>query len=87
MRTLALYAVENNEPYSELPSYDELLRTLGIGIKVVDECHLNFNTNALIDLKSNVKMNIYLSATYQRSSYQGRKIFNMVFPTELKFGS
>lgn len=86
MRTLALYAVENNEPYSELPSYDELLRTLGIGIKVVDECHLNFNTNALIDLKSNVKMNIYLSATYQRSSYQGRKIFNMVFPTELKFG-
>ena len=86
MRTLALYAVENNSPYSELPSYEELIKVLGIGVKVVDECHLNFNTNVLIDLKSNIKMNIYLSATYQRSSYQGRKIFNTVFPSELKFG-
>ena len=86
MRTLALYAVENNAPYSELPSYNELIKVLGIGVKVVDECHLNFNTNVLIDLKSNIKMNIYLSATYQRSSYQGRKIFNMVFPAELKYG-
>lgn len=86
MRTLALYAVENNAPYSELPPYNELIKVLGIGVKVVDECHLNFNTNVLIDLKSNIKMNIYLSATYQRSSYQGRKIFNMVFPAELKYG-
>ena len=86
MRTLSLYAVEPTVPYSELPSYDELLHKLAIGVKIVDECHLNFNTNTLIDLYSNVKINIYLSATYQRSSYQGRKIFDMVFPAELKFG-
>lgn len=86
MRTLDLYAVKCEGAYAELPSYEELIKTLGIGVKVVDECHLNFNTNVLIDLKSNIKMNIYLSATYQRSSYQGRKIFNMVFPAELKFG-
>ena len=86
MRTLDLYAVKCDGVYAELPSYEELVKTLGIGVKVVDECHLNFNTNVLIDLKSNIKMNIYLSATYQRSSYQGRKIFNMVFPAELKFG-
>ena len=86
MRTLALYSVENSEPYASLPPYNELISKLGIGVKVVDECHLNFNTNVLIDLKSNVKINIYLSATYQRSSYQGKKIFNMVFPAELKFG-
>jgi superfamily II DNA or RNA helicase len=86
MRTLSLYAVSNEPPYNELPPYDELLRKLAIGVKIVDECHLNFNTNTLIDLYSNVKMNIYLSATYQRSNYQGRKIFNLVFPEELKFG-
>ena len=86
MRTLDLYAVKCEGAYAELPPYEELIKTLGIGVKVVDECHLNFNTNVLIDLKSNIKMNIYLSATYQRSSYQGRKIFNMVFPAELKFG-
>lgn len=85
-RTLSLYAVSNNPPYSELPSYEELLKQLQIGTKIVDECHLNFNTNTLIDLYSNVKMNIYLSATYQRSNYQGRKIFNLVFPEEYKFG-
>lgn len=86
MRTLDLYAVKCEGAYAELPPYNELVKVLGIGVKVVDECHLNFNTNVLIDLKSNIKMNIYLSATYQRSSYQGRKIFDMVFPSELKFG-
>lgn len=86
MRTLDLYAVKCEGAYAELPPYNELIKVLGIGVKVVDECHLNFNTNVLIDLKSNIKMNIYLSATYQRSSYQGRKIFDMVFPSELKFG-
>ena len=86
MRTLDLYAVKCDGAYAELPPYNELIKVLGIGVKVVDECHLNFNTNVLIDLKSNIKMNIYLSATYQRSSYQGRKIFDMVFPAELKFG-
>jgi superfamily II DNA or RNA helicase len=83
-RTLALYAV--NQSYSSLPDYESFLEEFGIGLAIVDECHLNFNTNVLIDLKTNIKYRIYLSATYQRSNPQGRRIFDTVFPKKLRFG-
>ena len=85
-RTLALYCVSPEGPYAQLPSYQKLQEVIGFGIKVVDECHLNFNTNSLIDYRTNIKMNIYLSATYQRSDSQGARIFNTYFPEELKYG-
>lgn len=85
-RTLDLYAVERAEGYKNLRSYNELCEVLGIGIKIIDECHLRFATNSQIDFRSNIKMNIYLSATYQRNSRDGRRIFDMYFPPEMKFG-
>lgn len=85
-RTLDLYAVERADGYNELRSYEELCKVLGIGVKVIDECHLKFGTNSQIDFRSNIKINIYLSATYQRNSRDGRRIFNMYFPAELKYG-
>lgn len=85
-RTLAMYAINPTVPYNQLPSYSKLQKRLGIGLKIIDECHMNFNTNAQIDFLSNIQTNIYLSATYQRSSTQGKRIFNMYFPSELKFG-
>lgn len=85
-RTLVNYAVEPSTPYSELPPYDELLKVLGIGVLVHDEVHLNFYANTQIDLKSNVKHNIFLSATYARSDPYGKKIFNVVFPSDVVHG-
>ena len=85
-RTLYLYAVERTSTYAELPSYDEFLQAFGIGIKIVDECHLGFHATAQIDMRSNIETNIYLSATYQRSNPQGKKIFNLVFPPNMKYG-
>lgn len=85
-RTLALYSLDCDGAYAQLPSYQKLQETIGFGVKVIDECHLNFNTNSLIDYKSNIKMNIYLSATYQRSDSQGARIFNTYFPAEMKYG-
>ena len=85
-RTLSLYAVENKFPYDHLPSYDKFQQKLGFGILVHDETHLNFYTNTQIDMRSNIKHNIFLSATYQRSDYQGKKIFNTVFPADKLFG-
>lgn len=86
-RTMTNYILEPQNKYTKIPSYTSLCETLGIGTKIIDECHLNFNTNSLIDMKSNIKVNIYLSATYQRSSRDGRRIFNMYFPDKLKFGN
>jgi len=85
-RTLDLYTVENAEGYNKLRTYEELCTVLGIGIKVIDECHLKFGTNSQIDFRSNIKINIYLSATYQRNSRDGKRIFDMYFPAELKYG-
>lgn len=85
-RTLVNYAVEPSTPYSELPPYNELLKALGIGVLVHDEVHLNFYANTQIDLKSNVKHNIFLSATYARSDPYGKKIFNVVFPSDVVYG-
>lgn len=86
-RTMANYILEPEGNYKKIPSFTKLCEAVGIGIKIVDECHLNFATNCMIDLHSNIKVNIYLSATYQRSSRDGRRIFNMYFPEKLKYGS
>ena len=86
-RTLLLYAQSKTDSYDDLPSYREFQHQFGIGVKIIDEVHLGFNTNVLIDLYSNIKHNIYLSATYGRSNYTGKRIFNTVFPPELVYGS
>lgn len=86
-RTLAMYAIDQLDPYTTLPSYAEFQQKVGFGVLVHDETHLNFYTNTQIDIRSNIKHNIFLSATYQRSDYQGNRIFNMVFPRELLFGA
>ena len=78
--TLRSYIVNNNPPYNLIPSYQEFLELYGIGIKVIDEFHLNFSIITTIDLRSNVENNIYLSATPKRSSKQEERIFNLIFP-------
>lgn len=85
-RTLLLYATAQNN-YEGLPSYQDFQRDFGIGVKIIDEVHLGFNTNVLIDLRSNIKHNIYLSATYGRSNQSGKRIFNTVFPPSVIYGT
>lgn len=84
--TLRPYMAGVNAPYTTIPSYKEFLQMYGIGIKVVDEFHLNFSTLVAVDLRSNVKHNLYLSATPKRSSKQEKKIFDLVFPKEIISG-
>ena len=85
-RTLVSYAVNPKGQYELLPSYAKFQEILGIGMKIMDEVHLGFHANTKVDLVSNIAHNIYLSATYQRNHYQGKRIFDMVFPRELRFG-
>ncbi len=84
--TLRPYMVGCNAPYNVIPSYPKFLEHFQIGIKVVDEFHLNFGTLVSIDLRSNVKHNLYLSATPKRSSKQEKKIFDFVFPPKIISG-
>lgn len=85
LQTLRAYC-NGEEPYDILPSFSEFLEIMGVGVKIVDECHMNFHTNVMIDLQARVPVNIYLSATYLRSDAGGRRIFDMIFPKEDRFG-
>ena len=85
-RTLLNYAVNPQMPYNQLRPYQALCKKIGFGIKIIDELHLGFYGNTQLDLVSNIYHNIYLSATYMRSDYQGKKLFNMIYPEELRFG-
>ena len=54
-----------------------LFKHLKIGLKIVDEAHLFFANMIKLDLYSNCKKNIYLTATFDRSDYKERKLFNL----------
>lgn len=73
-------------PYNQYPDFNQLLKMLGIGTRVTDEVHLNFSANVIIDLHSEILHNIYLSATYERSDADGKKIFNIVYPPSMRYG-
>lgn len=54
-------------------------RNLGIGVKVIDEAHLEFKDTLLMDFLFNIRRNIYLTATDGRSQRSENTIFKHVF--------
>lgn len=64
----------------------DMMIHLGIGIKINDECHDNFHGIMSIDLMINIPINIYLSATYIRNNPSTKKIFNTIFPKDIRYG-
>ena len=86
LETLRRY-VNREENYKDIPSYAKFIKYFGIDTKVVDECHLNFKTNTFIDLHSNIRNNIYLTATFTSTNKQTRKIFDRIYPTDIRYGA
>ena len=56
-----------------------ITRNLGIGLKIIDEAHLEFRDTLMMDFVFNVKRNLYLTATDGRSSRDENSIFRHVF--------
>jgi len=84
--TLRNYIKYDGLVYGDLPTYTEFLEEFGIGIKFIDEFHLNFKAIKMIDLVSNCKYNFYLSATPKRSLKDANRIFRIMFPEDIIFG-
>ena len=61
----------------------DITKNLGIGLKIIDEAHLEFRDTLLIDTVFNVKRNLYLTATDGRSSKDENSIFRHVFSNAL----
>ena len=85
LETLRPYTY-NVGAYRELLPYENFLKRYDVGIKVIDEAHLNFHAGLKIDLKSIVPQNIYLTATFTKAGTV-KRIFNKVYPDEIKYGS
>lgn len=57
----------------------ELFAYLGIGLKIYDECHMNFDNMAMIDFYTNTHTTLYLTATLARSDYEENEIYKLYF--------
>lgn len=57
----------------------KITENLGIGLKIIDEAHLEFKDTLLMDAVMNVKRNVYLTATAGRSNRDENSIFRHVF--------
>lgn len=56
-----------------------ITKNLGIGLKIIDEAHLEFRDTLFMDFCFNVKRNLYLTATGGRSDREENSIFKHVF--------
>lgn len=68
--------------YGEKYGYDkisELFIRLRVGIKYIDEAHLNFKAMMMIDFYTNTYKNYYLTATPLRSDEDENRIYKMYF--------
>lgn len=63
----------------------ELFRHLKTGVKIYDEAHLNFANIIKIDLNTNTKKTIYLTATFGRTNRYEDRLFNICFSNLVKF--
>lgn len=86
LETVRAYA-NGQGNYQDLPPYNEFLRMYGVGTKIYDEVHRNFHALTLMDLKCDVNTNIYLTATFTTANKGLKKIFECVYPHDMRFGA
>ena len=86
LRTAMSY-IEHKDEYAKLPTFAKFQEVCGFGFKCFDEVHMQFNAKTKVDLCCNIKNNIYLSATYLRTNLAEKRIFDMVFPHELRYSA
>lgn len=80
-------------PYAQDPEvealysdFDSLMHHLNVGVRVIDEAHLNFHANYICDLRLNPAKTIVLTATFDNARPDVKKIFDTHYPPEIRFG-
>lgn len=64
----------------------ELFQKIKVGVKIYDEAHLEFANIVKLDLYTNTKRTIYLTATFARSEFRENKLFSLCFKNIAKYG-
>jgi superfamily II DNA or RNA helicase len=78
--------IDDSAESGDIEAPQKLIERLGIGVKIIDECHMSFRAVVKIDLSFDIRLNLYLSATYVRTNRQSNRIFNIIFDREVKYG-
>jgi hypothetical protein len=63
----------------------ELFQTLGIGLRAIDEVHMSFHLNFMIDLYTHVDRSIALSATLISDDPFTMRMFQVAYPNEMRY--
>lgn len=80
-RTLASFMQDNPN------NFNEFINKYGIGIKVIDEAHVEVRNTVMLDGFSNVAETIYLTATPKRSNPIEDVVYQRIFKSVAKFDS
>lgn len=59
--------------------FQEMIEKTRAGVKIIDEAHMDLRTNVLIDCFTNIKKNIYLTASAYRGDRFENEIFKKIF--------
>jgi len=65
---------------------NDLFQKLGIGNKIFDEAHIEWRNIFYIDINTDVKHTIYLTATPARSQYNEQEVYSRLFDGIVTFG-
>jgi hypothetical protein len=68
------------------PKFQEMIERTKAGVKIIDEAHMDLRTNVLIDCYTNIKKNIYLTASALRGDRFENEIFKKLFHAVPIFG-
>jgi len=80
-RTLQVYGEKNG-----WDKISNLFKKIAIGVKVIDEAHIEFYNTLKIDFYTNTKKTFYLTANFERSEHKDNKLFNLCFKNIAKYG-
>jgi superfamily II DNA or RNA helicase len=75
--------------YAKSHSWEEVglfFKHIKVGVKIYDEAHMEFENIIRIDLHTNTKKTFYLTANFQRSSYDENKLFATCFRNVVQYG-
>lgn len=76
---IAIHRTLGNMLTNDMNSVNTLMNKLGIGIRVFDESHVEFNNICRINSLSNVNYTIYLTATPSRSNFNDNSLYAKIF--------
>src|SRR5690606_18650760 len=64
---------------------EELYEVLDAGVRLIDEAHQDFHLNYKMDMYTNIKLTLELTATIKPDDRFLDKMYHIMFPTETRY--